>query len=324
MRHTNLLLLIIVASFAIGCQSSPTDRDAATTTRATSQAQTPNAIAYIDGQIASRDALFALLAEAHGGEALAELVLDRRVAKRLAGEGIVLTPQDLERERERLKSDLSADEDEGQRLINAMRSRLGLGDKRYAALLKRNAGMRRLVRDGISITEPAIRQAYELRYGDRYRARLMTAADVNTLSRARQRVLNGTSFTDLAIELSTDASAAQGGLLSPISPADASYPKAVRDALVKLSAKDRASRLSPVIALADGYALLWLEQIVKRDKPPFATVREELAQAVYRDLERVRMRQLARTLIESANIVVLDPALSRSWKDHQEAINKSQ
>lgn len=321
MRQHLLIQLAIVASFALGCQSSPgpsnpTPPDA----RAQPPTTRPQTVAYIDGVKATRDQIYAVLVQAHGGKALSEIILDRAVSKRLDDAGINLTPQDLDDEQQRLRSDLATDADDGQRLINQMRARLGLGEERYQALLRRNAGMRKLVQPGITIAEPAIQQAYERRFGPRYRARLITAPDVNTLSKTRRQVLDGVSFSDLATQQSTDPSAAQGGLLSPISPADPTYPKAIREALKRLSTDNPASRLSPVIALADGYALLWLEAVTQPQAPPIEDVREQLTRSVRREIENIRMRQLARSLIEAANVVILDPALDKSWQQQKKSL----
>lgn len=324
MRHLKMIGLLIVAANLLGCQSNDVSdgRDDANTPRQTFEQ--PIAAAYIDGVVADRAELSQILIEAHGGEALAELVLDRGVAKRLSQAGLSLTEQDLAAERERVLADLSRDTDDAARLLREMQQRLGLGARRFDALIERNAGLRRLVREGIEVTEPAIQQAYQLRYGKRYIARIITAPDVATLSLARRRAINGTSFTELAIELSTDTSAAQGGLLSPISPADVSYPKAVRDAVSRLTTTSTQSRLSPVIALADGYALLYLESIETRPAPPIDQVRSELASAVRLDLERLRMQQLARAILSQANVVVLDPALAKSWEARREALSDPQ
>jgi len=277
-------------------------------------------VAYLNGQAITNGQLFERMLEAHGGEALAELLLDRAVAKRLDQEGLDLTDDDILAERQRLLSSLDPDPDQAARLLRQMRETRGLGKQRYSALLKRNAGLRRLVSSSIKVGEPAIQLAYKLRYGQRYEVRLITADSVDTLSRARQRALNGESYTALAIELSTDTSVRQGGLLSPISPADAAYPKAVRDALSALSLEDAKTRLSPVIALPEGYALLWLENIISKDAPPIEQVRGELEQAVRLELQRVRMQQLARVLIEEANVVMLDPALEKAWRLHRDSL----
>jgi len=323
MRAEHFLPIAIVAATLLGCQSTPTsDADTASGASSGTSASggTEKTVAYIDGRPATRSALYTLLAEAHGGEALSELILDRAVPRRLEAEGLALTQADLDAERERLMAGLAEDRDQAARLFSEMRDRLGLGQTRYEAMVRRNAGLRKLVADGVRVTEPAIRQAYQRRYGERYQARLITAGNAATLGRLRRRVLEGASFTDLAIAHSTDPSAAQGGLLSPISPADASYPKAVREALPKLSTDSEPARLSPVIALAEGYALLRLEAVTRPEAPAYAEVRAALRAEVRRELERVRMQQLTRAILEDADVVVLDPALAEAWDRHRERV----
>lgn len=324
MRAILPITFLIVAATAVGCQSNQTSPSPPNTSNSGSSSNTRSTAAYVNGEQATRDQLYKVLVETNGGEALAELILDRAIDKRLATEGMALTEADIEAERQRLLDELSPDPDQAARLFNEMRNKFGLGTTRYQAMVRRNAGLRKLVADGIKVTEPAINQAYQLRYGSRYRVRLITSENASQLNRARQRVLGGTSFTDLAIELSTDASAAQGGLLSPINTADATYPKAVRDVLAKLSTDSEQARLSPVIALPEGYALLRLEEIVTPESPAYAEVRPSLIVAVRRDLERVRMQQLARALLEQADVVVLDPALEKSWQQHREKVTKPQ
>ena len=322
MRHCLMFSLLIVASIAPGCQSGPpADSDAAPPGGAQRDKPTDSRpVAYIDGVAVTRDGLHHLLIEAQGGQVLSEILLDRAITRRLSEQGLTLTDNDLQAERDQLLAGLSDDADQATRLLKMMRDQRGLGEKRFAMLLRRNAGLRILVKDGVGVSDASIRQAYAVRYGKRYRVRLITADTIDALTNARRRVLAGESFTDLAIAVSTDASVSQGGLLSPISPADAAYPKAIRDAMPKLSLADRASRLSPVIALPEGFALLWLEEVIEREAPPIDAVRDELARVVRLELERVRMRQLARVLIDQANVVVLDPALDQSWQNQRGAI----
>lgn len=318
MRQRLYLGLLILAPIAVGCQSRPVESGSSTPNA--SQTTADRVAAYIDGKPVTRDTLYQMMAESAGGEALSELLLDRTVTRRLADQGMALTEADVQAERQRLMASLSPEPDTAARLLRAMRDQRGLGDKRFEALLRRNAGLRKLVRSDIKIEQNAVLQAYELRYGKRYRVRLITADTVNALGRARQRALAGESFADLAIEVSTDESVNQGGLLSPISPADPTYPKAIRDALPRLSTDSTKDRLSPVIALPKGYALLWLEQAIKTDPPALDQVRDQLEQAVRTELERVRMQQLARVMLGQANVIVLDPELDASWKRQREAV----
>ncbi|MEO0477234.1 MAG: hypothetical protein AAF085_14895, partial [Planctomycetota bacterium] len=89
----------------------------------------------------------------------------------------------------------------------------------------------------------------------------------------------------------------------------------------RLKMDNPSARLSPNIALDQGYALLWLEEVVAPSDPPgIEQVRDELTAAVRDDLERVRMRQLARTLIEQTDAVILDPALQKAWRRQLDSI----
>jgi parvulin-like peptidyl-prolyl isomerase len=321
MRPPLFITLFILAPIVVGCQSDPRGGPAnAAPPDAAARDRDNKPAAYIDGVAVSRDDLYQQLVEAQGGQILSELLLDRAVTRKLKEQRVALTDADLDAERERLLANLSADRDQATRLLNTMREQRGLGERRFASLLRRNAGLRKLVADNIVVADAAVEQAYALRFGPRYRVRLITANDVDTLNKARRRVLAGQPFTDLAVELSTDASAAQGGLLSPISTLDATYPKAIRDALPELSTQDRAARLSPAIALPEGYALLWLEGVINPQAPPIESVRAQIERSVRLELERVRMQQLARVLIGQANVVVLDPALDAAWRRQREAI----
>ncbi len=311
-----ILLLLIVAVFATACQSDSsqtvTEPDQ-TAIKPVDQGDRP--IAYLDGKLVTQDQLYRQIVQAHGGEALAEILLDRAVKARLKQEGIELTPADIDAERDKLLTSMEPDPDQAARLLREMRDQRGLDEAKFTSLLKRNAGLRSLVRDQVTINDAAITQAYQLRYGTRYEVRLIITKKLDAITQARRQVISGAPFTDLAIALSTDSSARQGGLLSPISPADPTYPKVIRDALPKLKLTDATTRLSQVIAMPEGYALLWLEAIkVPMDRPSLDEVRVQLTESVRDELERIRMRQLARTLIEQADVVVLDPALDKAWR----------
>lgn len=317
-----ILLLLIVATFAVACQSNePYNPDESESPPVTQAGPSDRPVAYLDGKVVTQDQIYRLIAQAHGGEALAEILLNRAIANRLSQEQMQLTDAEIEAEGQRLLESLSSDTDEAARLLQEMRESRGLDATRYQAMLRRNAGLRKLVRDQVTVSETAVQQAYQFRYGSRYQVRLIITDQLSNITTIRGQAINGKSFTDLAIEHSTDSSASQGGLLSPISPVDPTYPKAVRDALPKLKLDTTQSRISPAIALDNGYALLWLENIITKDAPLLEDVRAELQLEVRSELERLRMRQLARTLIEQADVVVLDPSLKKGWERQEEFLD---
>ncbi|MEM9416005.1 MAG: peptidylprolyl isomerase [Planctomycetota bacterium] len=322
MPTIHLLLLLIFAATAVGCQSGPQpdpiSPSPGTNTPTFDEPDRP--VAYLDGQPLRQHELFSVLAEMDGGLALSEVLIDRRLAQRLDQQGLTLTPADIDYEKQLILDTLSEDEDQAVRLLRAMRERRGLGELRYTALLRRNAGLRKLVRNDISVGEAAIRQAYQLAYGPRYTVRLILCDTAQAAQRIRQHALGGASFIDLAVQQSTDPSAAQGGLLSPISPADATYPAALRDVLPTLATQDEAQRISPVLTLGQSYAVVRLEEVTPANGPGIDAVRNELTQQVRLRLERLRMQQLAQTLIEGADLIVLDPTLKESWRRQRGSI----
>src|SRR5688572_3386207 len=95
--------------------------------------------------------LSAPLAEAAGGTVLEEVALDRIIAKEMQLRGFTLEPGAGTREEEYLREALAiaAGVQAGQQgdLVQQLRRSRGLGDRRYASLLDRNAKLRRMVRD---------------------------------------------------------------------------------------------------------------------------------------------------------------------------------
>lgn len=316
-----ILYLLILAVFLNACQSDAARNTAEPSTKAQRQADPGGRpVAYLDGKPVTQTQLYDQVILAHGGDAMTDIVLNRAVQGRLEQERIALIPADIESERIKLLLSLDPDPDTAAQLLRVMRDERGLDDQRFTSLLRRNAGLRRLVRDQVTVSEAAILQAYELQYGKRYQARLIVADKLDAITRVRNDALKGRSFTDMAIKVSTDISASQGGLLSPISPADPTYPKAVRDAMRNLKMDNTASRLSTPIAIDSGYALLWLEEIICTPAPPIERVRDALRSEVRTNIERLRMRQLARTLIEQADVVILDPSLEKAWRRAREPL----
>lgn len=264
-----------------------------------------------------------LLAEAAGGAVLEEVALDRAVAAELERRRISVRDADLARERallaESVASAARAGPDEVEDLVARVRRQRGLGDARFAALLRRNAGLRRLIADEVVITPDDVRQAYEVRHGERRRVRLIVTATDRKAAEALSRVRPGAgrepeSFGEVAAELSVDPSAVRGGIVEPISPADPTYPLAVRKAIAALD----VGQVSDPIAIENGFVIARLEEVL----PPSGRTYEEAAAEVEAEVrlvrERILMDRLASRLIASSRVLVMDGALDWSWRARRE------
>ena len=266
------------------------------------------AVAYAAGLPIREAELLVSLREASGREVLEELVLGRLIDARLEARGVALAPADLEAERVRLLRALGGDdEDLGQRLLGGLRERRGLGPVRFERLLRRNAGLRRLVEDRVEVSEAAVRRAFDRSHGERFRLRLLTADTPAAADALRARVLAGEAFAAVAAEASTDASRDRGGLLDPVHPDDPTFPAAIRTAAAGLPPGGVSGVIDP--GGGSGYAVLRLEEVLPADGAVYEQERADLERAVRADLERLRMDQLARTLRAEADVLVLDPAL---------------
>jgi parvulin-like peptidyl-prolyl isomerase len=251
------------------------------------------------------------LIEARGGAVLAEVILDRTIAQRLAEAGMTITDAEVDAERDILAMALSDDKDQAARLLIELRQRRGLGDQRYASFLQRQAGLRKLIQPQVEVSTAAVAQAFQLEYGPKYEVRIIvtpTLADAGKVMREEQ---TGVPFHELAVRHSTDASRTQGGMLSPFSLVDSTYPAAIRAAVATL----RVGSISQPVAIENGFALIKLERKIDAQDVKFDDVKEKLTLLVRRRVENLLMRQLERAMLDDANarLTILNPALKKSW-----------
>lgn len=323
--RNNVSILTLLALLSLpGCRAGTPAGQASTPPAGQNSpvTQESRTVGYINGRAVSQSELYRVMAPQVGGEALAEVALDRMIDQRLSDRGVVLTDESIQAERQILLLGLSDDEDLAAQLLAEMRERRGLDDERFARLLRRNAGLRALVAGEVEVTDAATRLAHQQAYGPRYRVRLIVTETMDQARQARRQVIDNGGFSDAAVRYSIDPSRAQGGLLSPISPADPTYPKAIRDALPRLSMDDPTTRLSPILAIDSGFAIIGLEEVIPARDVAYESVEADLRRGVRLQLERVRMQQLARSMLEQANVVVLDPLLQPGWEQQGKAIRR--
>lgn len=264
------------------------------------------------------DGLVGPLLEASGGVVLEEAVLDRMLEREAATAGVRIDASQIDAERALLtdsftRAGLASTPDDAERRLESIRRARGLGDERFRGLLRRNALLRALVAPSVVVSPEALKQAHAFRFGARYQARLIVAPTAPEAAALRTRVLNGEEFSALAAESSVDSSAARGGVLEPISPADPSYPASIRTALADL----RPGEVSLPIAVEQGYALVRLDRVMEPSGTPPAVndVRDALEREVRTEQERLLMNQLARRLLEEADLTIMERALDQSWRE---------
>lgn len=304
-------ILFATAIVLHGCSAPPDQADSAQPdSEAVAEPPGEGAVAFVDGRAVRWRDLQPILIELAGTEALGEIVLDRRLAEEARKRGITIVTADLDRERRLLRQTLSDNPSDALRLLDELRRRQGLGPHRFEDFLRRNAILRKLVQNDVHPDLDAAKQTFEFVHGEKREARIIIVPKLAEARGILDRIRAGGSFSELAVNHSTDPSAARGGLLSPVSRVDPSYPATIREVLWSLEIGDVSS---PLI-VEGGIALLRLERIIPRQEIAFDDVREEMLALARRARERILMEERARELVDSASITILNDVLYADWK----------
>lgn len=279
-----------------------------------------DAVALIAGEPVTWSPLLPTLAETAGGIALERLVLDRALAARCAEAGVVVTRAMLDEERRLLGEALApaASDDPGlrARLVDRLQSERGLGDAGLGALLRRNAMLRALVAPTVAVSDEDVRTAYRLRHEPAIGARLILARTLADARSALDRLGAGEDVGAVAADLSADSSAARGGVIPPIHPADETWPAAVRETVAGLA----PGAVSDPVVVDGGLAIL-----VREPASPDAAATAGAPAMTGAVLERARrdaalraqrlaMQRLASEILREADVTVFDPALRFGWR----------
>jgi hypothetical protein len=285
-------------------------------------------VAIVGEKVIGWSELTPLLAEAAGGQVLEEYALGETLKQECSKRGITIGEPEIRAERRLLGEMLARaarlPADEGEGLINNIRRTRGLGELRFKGLLERNAALRAMVRAGIgdapvAITPEDIDTAYELKHGPRLRARLILVRSDKDAQQVKVRLNAGISFADIAVEMSVDPSSIRGGLLDSFSPSDSTYPVAVRKALLD----SKPGQISDPIAVSwedqTGFAIVKLEENLPApaEAPTKEAAAKNLEQEVRTVRERAQMDKLARKLMRTAGVTVMDSSLGWSWEGRE-------
>lgn len=285
----------------------------------------PQPSAIVDGSPIGLDDLAPALAEAAGAQVLSDAILDRLLAAELKARGIKVSQANLEEERRlaimAMADEAHIDEVQAGRLLEDLRRERGLGPRRFGALLTRNASLRLLVRETVTVSPQEVRRALDLAFGAGVRARIIVARSAEEAGDAgnRARRAGGDNpalaalagaFADEASRVSIDPSGVRGGLLGRVHPDDDRIPAGVRTALASM----RPGEVSPPIGVEGGFAVVLHEGIVPAAGEPTPQDADRARERLRRRKERQAMDRLAASLVAGARVTVFDESLRWSWE----------
>ncbi len=309
------ILLLILG----GCSAQPQPID---TPVSTDQTREPHIIALIDGHPITREQLQHDLYERAGGIALSDLILDIQVQNELDRLGLLLSDTDLENEIEHLMRAVSTQDDDSQRYrqLEAIRYARGLGPTRYPSFVRRNASLRKLVGDLHSPTQRELELANRIAFGERFRVRVFVSTDLQSIEDLREQVAAAPPkarrwiFADACLTDSIHPSKDRGGLIPDLSPHDPAYPIAITGSLKILpSTQTDIEHMGEPLRTDAGYTVLFIEQAI----PSVQATPEQLLAIKDRltlRKQRIEMDRLAKELISTPQVTVMDRSLNWAWK----------
>jgi foldase protein PrsA len=280
-----------------------------------------DAIATVGETAISRDKFVSLLIRSRGVPVLEQFVGLAAAEEYATKRGVGITDSDVEFEYElalRRLSDPQAfntsegfDTAEAERLLDSILLSRYMSRPEFMLSVRRNALLRKALAAETTITDEALREEYDLAYGDRVQVRHIQLGNLNDATRIKERLAAGEEFADLAARYSTNAATARrGGLLDPFSLRDENIPLAMRQTASKLT----ASEVSEAVRVGEWYHLLKLEKQVPPDKRDFESVRAVLQKRMEVRLTDARMRDLHEKLFKEAAVEISDPQLRDAYQ----------
>lgn len=259
------------------------------------------------GEVIEWSELQPLLAERAGAVALEEALLDRQLARLVQERGLKVDAARLDEERKELLRSLSPDPERAERLLLELRAVQGLGERRWQALLRRNASARLLVQDQVKVTAEAVEANLDTNFGAKRRCRVIAVPDLKACAEVRRQLDAGRPFGEVAVERSTDLSAARGGLVNPVSRLDPTWPAAFRQTLWTLS----PGGTSAPVLVGDAYVMIRFEEELPATSPADAAAARTTAEReARRAQERVQMEALIGGLRQAQrDAVIFDDSL---------------
>lgn len=253
--------------------------------------------------------------EAAGALVLEEMLVERALRTELARRELVVDEAAIASEEAMAREALSADPTRADQLLQALRASQGLGAVRWRSLLWRNAALRAIARDQSTVGESEIATAHDLRHGPRRAARIIVLPDLGSVQSALDRLKAGEPFSDVASALSTDSSKDRGGLVSPITRLDPTWPATVREALWSVEV---GSNSAPVL-IEDGYIIVRCEGEIAGDGVSPEAARADNERTARLAVDRVEMDRILREIVRGLDPTIFDRSLEDSWRRTRDA-----
>ena len=269
----------------------------------------PPVMAYVNGKAIYTSELYEMLVQVDGLK-FAQLLIATEVIRQAAEEkGITVSNKQIAEQH-----DLALDEmfeqvpDKKQReaLLEQMLVKRRMPRKQWDIAIRRNAMLACLATKPIEVTDAEVRKLFLRRHGLQVVIRHIQTPSLSQAQKVLKLLTDKADFAELARKFSTNASARNGGLLSPINKNSTDIPPAIRQAAFAMT--DPGETSNPV-QVGTTFHILRLERIIPSADIKFDDVKDSLAADVRKAKARNIQQRMLGELLDSASVRYVDPLL---------------
>ena len=346
-----LFILVAGITFAGPAWSAPGPAPApAAAAQPASNTQAPAAhkigpvVANVGPATVTLDQLQRVLIDAYGLNVVLNLVQLEIAKANAVQQGITVTPQDIQREREKTVEKMF--EQSNEKLMDQVSEALNRGDTAEAERIREqirrdnergleqflaeqkvsraefdivtetNAYLSKLAEPMLAgkITDDQLREAFGALYGETVKCRHIQCANMSEINEARRRLAAGEPFAKVAQEMSRHpTTGAIGGQLPPFSMNMQGFPQAFRDVAFSL----KEGQVSDPVQADGAFHLILLEQRIPPKIVKFDDVKENLRKQLEERAIQAAVKELRQQLADQAvaGLSIADPVLRKQWEE---------
>lgn len=278
-------------------------------------------VAMVNGRKISRSRLLDLILQSHGVGVLEQLIGLEAVIEFANTKGISIDYSDINVEHDlalrRLINPLasvtprSLDHDEAERILDRVLAERNISREEWMIVLRRNAYLRKIVQSQQQFTQQQLEEEYSRAFDESVQVRHLQLATMADVGRVRDQLEAGTSFSELAMKYSANqASAKEGGLLTPFSISDDRLPELFRMAAFALE----PGGLSEAVRIGEWYHLIRLEKKIPHQQKNFQQVRGELEKRLRDRITESAIFEQYEKIFKDATIEIYDPMLREAFE----------
>lgn len=284
-----IVVLAVVMHFRT--VEGPRPAEAAEAAKPQAAAGTPlehDVMALVNGEDISRVDLTNACLQVHGEEVLEALVNKRLILNHCEKRGIVIKPEDISAEIDRMAQRFKLGREQWLELLQRER---GISPQEYARdIVWPTLALRRLAVSDLEVSPEEVQKEFERQYGEMVQARLIAVGSPEKAQQLHDQLMaQPDAFARLAIEHSIDInSASVGGLIQPIR-------RHLGDEAIEREAFSlKPGQISSILPVAGQYVILKCEGHIPQRNIDRSVVEPQIVEKIKDE----KLREVANTLFE--------------------------